>query len=350
MTSDYDLYVNKGSKALISAIIFPILAFLVAVLRLYTRVRIIRNPALDDLFAIIALLFSIFASVCIALQVQNGMGRHFKTLPYDSRMRFYQFLYANILIYNFGLLFTKISILFQYLRIATNKRIRLVCYAVMIFTSAYGATALITGIFHCWPISRFWNRRIAGKCVKNPIIWFLHAGLEITTDIILLTLPMFILKAASLPKKQKFVLCLTLSLGGFAVIISALRLYSLYLVSVSKDITWDITNMTVWSIIELNVGIICLCVSTLRPLISRLQSLFCRKKVPDSDIRRTSVIVTHGSEADIGPYTNGYKGRPSESQGSATNSGPEASDKKELVLNPLPNYPALVYVSTREQC
>ncbi|CCU81853.1 PTH11-like integral membrane protein [Blumeria hordei DH14] len=349
MTSDYDLYVNKGSKALISAIIFPILASLVAVLRLYTRVRIIRNPALDDLFAIIALLFSILASVCIALllEVQNGMGRHFKTLPYSSRMRFYKFLYANILIYNFGLLFTKISILFQYLRIATNKKIRLVCYSVMIFTSAYGATALITGIFHCWPISRFWNRRIAGKCVKNPIIWFLHAGLEITTDIILLTLPMFILKAASLPKKQKFILCLTLSLG---VIISALRLYSLYLVSVSKDITWDITNMTIWSIIELNVGIICLCVSTLRPLISRLQSFFCRKKVPNSDIRRTSVIVTHGSEANIGSYAVGYKGRPSESMESATNSGPEASDKKELVLNPLPNYPALVYVSTREQC
>lgn len=51
---------------------------------------------------------------------------------------------------------------------------------------------------------------------------------------------------------------------------SILRLHSIYVASVSTDITWDNVAAPTRSAVEVNVGIICACLPTLRPLISRI--------------------------------------------------------------------------------
>lgn len=48
---------------------------------------------------------------------------------------------------------------------------------------------------------------------------------------------------------------------------SFLRLYHLYVLAKSKDFAWDNVQAITWSSIEINVGIICACLPTLRPLI-----------------------------------------------------------------------------------
>jgi hypothetical protein len=53
-----------------------------------------------------------------------------------------------------------------------------------------------------------------------------------------------------------------------ACIASIFRLHALYLLSKSPDFFWDGPATATWSCIELNVGIICASVSTLRPLFS----------------------------------------------------------------------------------
>jgi hypothetical protein len=50
-------------------------------------------------------------------------------------------------------------------------------------------------------------------------------------------------------------------------ITSILRLHSVYKVSKSKDVTWDNVGAATWSSIELNVGIICACLVTLKPVL-----------------------------------------------------------------------------------
>ena len=51
-------------------------------------------------------------------------------------------------------------------------------------------------------------------------------------------------------------------------ITSILRLHSLYIASVSTDITYDNVGAATWSAIELNVGIMCSCVPAMRPVIN----------------------------------------------------------------------------------
>lgn len=51
-------------------------------------------------------------------------------------------------------------------------------------------------------------------------------------------------------------------------IVSILRLQSLYVVSVSKDLTWNNPLAAIWSSTETNVGIICSCLPTLKGCIT----------------------------------------------------------------------------------
>ncbi|POS86072.1 hypothetical protein EPUL_002534 [Erysiphe pulchra] len=161
----------------------------------------------------------------------------------------------------------------------------------MLFTIFYGLEAFFTGVFHCWPIARFWGDTDTGKCINKPILWFLNAGLNITNDLLLLVLPIFILKASTLPRKQKH----------SAAIVSIWRLYALFIVSISNDISWDIAEMAIWSCIELNIGITCACVSTLKPLTCQFIPFIFRTWSSGSIRQHTSVRGARGSETELGP-------------------------------------------------
>jgi len=50
-----DLHASRGELVLVIAIVFPILATLIVLLRVYTRFILLKTPALDDAFTIIAL-------------------------------------------------------------------------------------------------------------------------------------------------------------------------------------------------------------------------------------------------------------------------------------------------------
>lgn len=54
-----------------------------------------------------------------------------------------------------------------------------------------------------------------------------------------------------------------------ASIASCLRLHALYIVSISQDITWDNPGTATWSSMELNIGIICASLPTLRALLAK---------------------------------------------------------------------------------
>jgi hypothetical protein len=52
-------------------------------------------------------------------------------------------------------------------------------------------------------------------------------------------------------------------------IISVIRLVYLHVVTSSEDPTWDYVELTLWSVAELNCGILCASLQTLRPLLSK---------------------------------------------------------------------------------
>lgn len=59
------------------------------------------------------------------------------------------------------------------------------------------------------------------------------------------------------------------ALGGFTCIISILRLQSLLVFLHNTDISWHNPLAAIWSSLEVNIGIVCSCLPTLKAMVSR---------------------------------------------------------------------------------
>lgn len=60
--------------------------------------------------------------------------------------------------------------------------------------------------------------------------------------------------------------CLT---GSSTCIISILRLQSLYAISKASDVTWENPLAAIWSVAEVDIGILCSCLPTLKGCVTR---------------------------------------------------------------------------------
>ncbi|KFZ18480.1 hypothetical protein V501_01188, partial [Pseudogymnoascus sp. VKM F-4519 (FW-2642)] len=183
-----------------------------------------------------------------------------------------QALWMAIIVYYTSLGFVKVSIIVQYLRIFVDKRMRITCWVLLVAVTLYSLTTIFCAAFTCYPVHFFWDTDAAGShtCLDQKSLWFANASLNIVTDMLVLICPMPALSHLQLPKRQKIGVMLVFAIGGVTVIMSILRLHSLYVISVSKDVSWDNVGASTWSMVELNTGITCACLPMLKSLIARL--------------------------------------------------------------------------------
>ena len=118
-------------------------------------------------------------------------------------------------------------------------------------------------------------------CISIETIYLASAPVNIATDLAILVLPIPMLTALLLPRRQKTILVLTFLLGAFVTVIDVVRIYVMQLAVTSLDMlprlkltsldfSYDASMALMWSAVEVNVGIICACIPTLRPLVKRL--------------------------------------------------------------------------------
>ena len=112
-----------------------------------------------------------------------------------------------------------------------------------------------------------------GKCVSNKAILGVAYGQGVvttSTDWIFAVLPVTILWHAKMDRRTKSVCAFLLSLGAFGSLCSIVRFRYINGLSITPDFFWNAANISIWSTIELGIGIIAGSLATLRPLFKRL--------------------------------------------------------------------------------
>ncbi|KAF4625633.1 hypothetical protein G7Y89_g12532 [Cudoniella acicularis] len=250
--------------------IFTFLAVFFVGLRLIARLVFLKNGGRDEVAIVASLICSIGLTVASMQEVKYGVGKHVEDIPLQDVESQLEALYFAIILYNVSLTLTKFSIVLQYLRVFVKPRIRMACKVVMGIILVYGLQTLLCSILACIPVSGFWLINEPSKCIDKKFQWFFNASFNILTDLLILSLPIPVLLNIQLPTKQKLLLTFVFALGGFVCLISILRLRSLYVLSVSTDPTFDNLDAGMWSAIEVNMGIICASLQTIRPIIARM--------------------------------------------------------------------------------
>ncbi|KAH8670805.1 fucose permease [Xylariales sp. PMI_506] len=281
--------VDRGPSVFAVTTATLVLASIFVAARLYTRMVIVRQVTWDDYFIMLAWAFAFAVTLTIGLGTRYGLGQHDADIHDDDRSALRACEYAFSVLYNPALMATKTSILIFYLRLSRNTEqiLRLASWAVLVVVNTAGAVLTLLNIFQCRPVQSAFDLDISqAKCIPLLTEFICSAPVNIVTDLAILALPLPVLTGMRLPLRQKIILIATFALGIFVTIVDVVRIY--YLQQAITDVSPGSTNdpdatfgdqpefafnaslSLMWSAVEVNVGMTCACVPTLKPLIVRI--------------------------------------------------------------------------------
>ncbi|GKZ30279.1 hypothetical protein AbraIFM66950_008542 [Aspergillus brasiliensis] len=289
--------VSQAPQILAATSITTAFALLTVLARMYVRVFCIRNVGLDSLggFAV------------IIPEVIYGAGRH--TVYVENTASIATHLnFATQGIYMWAIGLVKISIGLFLLRFAPRRGYKIFIWVVMGMSSCYGCTLMFTGVeavdhsillcliyetlmFECKNIRSIWDKNVKSECFTSTQLLklsYTNTGLNILTDIIFAVLPAIMLRHLQVNRRVKASLVCILGLGIFACAAAIVKLSVLPNYGRTGDLLWDYSTLTIWVVVESNMGIIAGSLPTLKPLFKQ-------------------ILGTYGSQTRTRRYTYGSK-------------------------------------------
>ncbi|OAL49913.1 hypothetical protein IQ07DRAFT_644183 [Pyrenochaeta sp. DS3sAY3a] len=260
---------SKGPTIYALSISFVALSCASVILRLYTRKSILRIWGSDDIAIVIAQILSFSVTITTILQVAlGGLGRHTEFITQDAFVAGAKGMYSNLLVYNAAQIVTKVSFLIQYRRLFPSHTIQKICTSGLVFLGIWGVAQQLITAFSCVPLELLipkWH----GRCIPTFSVFNLNSVMNMVTDFAIFAIPIRPVLHLQMPRRRKLHLLAVFCLGFFACAISIVRLIELHRTNGTKDPLWDSAATAYWSAIELNVGILCACIPTLRPLVKK---------------------------------------------------------------------------------
>ena len=291
---------DRGPATSAVTIIFIVLATVFVAARFYTRTLIVRSIKQDDWWILAAWLFAVGFSASICAGVGWGLGKHKSDITDDYFAALRKAEYAFSILYNPCLMLTKTSIIVFYLSVMSkdvDAVFKWCNWITLALANVVGLALTFYNIFQCTnPVSAGYRYPTpeSATCTDIVTLYLSSAPVNIITDIAILFLPMPILTGMRLPKKQKIILIVTFSFGAFVAVVDVIRLAYLQHAAAARlkvittntgstkiirdtdDFSWYASLSFMWSAVEVNLGIICACVPSLKPLFLKFLPQFVR--------------------------------------------------------------------------
>lgn len=181
---------------------------------------------------------------------------------------------------------TKSSVIVFYLRLSqnTHRWLRAASCITLGVVILAGVILTFFNIFQCLPVSQVFEP--VGVCIPIIELYLASSPVNVLTDIAVLVLPIPVLTGMQMPLKQKIILVATFALGLFVVTTDIIRIFYLQqsssgywgvsnritspILGNELDFSWFASLSFLWSAIEVNVGLICASVPTLKPVVSKI--------------------------------------------------------------------------------
>ncbi|KAH7378655.1 hypothetical protein BKA64DRAFT_648651 [Cadophora sp. MPI-SDFR-AT-0126] len=110
------------------------------------------------------------------------------------------------------------------------------------------------------PVAKNWGLTITkGKFINVSKILLARGSINVVTDLAMPVLPIALVWKLKVKMKQKVALVGLFKTGTLVCIVSAIRLKLVWDLIRSPDFTWLGAELNVWSVLEVYIGIICVC-------------------------------------------------------------------------------------------
>ncbi|KAH4047460.1 hypothetical protein HBH70_147360 [Parastagonospora nodorum] len=247
---------------------------LFVLLRLYTKVFIVRKTDLTDYFMVLAFLAFIPMIAIGRVMFGAGAGMHQWNIRNDDLYNILYWLHVYEIMYGPVILLIKLAILLQYLHLlAPNRTVnRFVFFGaliIMVVIAVFYITITLLSIFRCSPHEASWNRFIENaKCINLGELFIAAALFNILSDIAILLLPTRSIWVLRIPIRRKISISALFAIGSLACIADIGVI--VFLVRINQK-NADISYITAWLSLcifaEISFGIIVTCMLSLAKLV-----------------------------------------------------------------------------------
>jgi hypothetical protein len=150
---------------------------------------------------------------------------------------------------------------------------------------AYQIVVIIVVPAQCTPLEKYKgtaSMQMLSTMVRLQLNCILHfryllmvatSAFHILMDLWILVLPIKLIMSIPRPPREKLAIFIIFGLGIVSTIASVIRLQSLRIFTLSNDPFYDSLPINTWSMVEVNIGIVCASIPSLKPLLSRAQRL-----------------------------------------------------------------------------
>ncbi|KAK4112254.1 hypothetical protein N656DRAFT_681748, partial [Canariomyces notabilis] len=239
----------------------PVVCLVVATLglamRLYTRIRVLRQAVFVAYFG-------------MAIMVGNyGPGVH----QWDLRLRdlgpFLYYIHNGSILYGICIFFIKLSILLQYMQIFMPVREPVAMWWTCVFLIGanfiFYLVSTFLEIFACQPIEKAWDPLVTeGRCIDILRLNVIASSVNTVSDVTILVLPQLIIWRLNTSWRVRSGISLIFLIAAFACASAAVRLYYAVLLQHSTDITYYSWFAGAWTLPEISLGIVVGCLSVTR--------------------------------------------------------------------------------------
>ncbi|KAF4993912.1 hypothetical protein FGRMN_6159 [Fusarium graminum] len=281
---------EDGATDILAATLFIVsLATVVVFARIWVRMFIIRSVGWDDALMILTLVMDWVGQGIVIASVKHGAGKHVGDVDPAVYMVGMKLNFISQPIFLLAICLVKLAVGCALLRISSTKFYRRLILSIMCFMTFYTVGCFFTIMLQCTDIHVLWDPTVKATCWSQKTLQSLsytNSTLNILTDLLFaIIVPAPMLWKLNVHFRTRMTLLAILGLGVFAC--AAAFIKTGYLANYGKvgDWLWDSRNITIWTSIELNVGIIAGSLPCLKPLFRRfLGSIYGNnsKKTPGS--------------------------------------------------------------------
>ncbi|KAF3767176.1 hypothetical protein M406DRAFT_16824, partial [Cryphonectria parasitica EP155] len=233
---------------------FSILSTIVLGLRVTARIQSMKF-AIEDALMCVGWLINMVHNAVIIYGAHTGLGTPDSGIP-GGPTGVTIFLWQCFFLS--GYVFIKCSICITLLRIAVNKRHRLILWILIGVSVVSTVFVQLYVLLQCRPIAASWGE-VPGTCVTSMItvaITFIISGFNLITDVTTAVLPFIIIKDIQMGKEKKRAVIVVLSLGVLASVATIVRLPYATAYFATSDYMVGMGDIIMWTVVECDTALI----------------------------------------------------------------------------------------------
>ncbi|RYN77762.1 hypothetical protein AA0120_g11214 [Alternaria tenuissima] len=260
-TPNYDNPVTRGPALVIVNSIFISLATITVAARIYTRIVIKRWFGIDDVFILLALLFTLGLTAVVILANQRfGWNRHVWDIPFPMFVPTSKIAMTAKVVFVAAATFTRLSLHCFYYRLVTDTGkswFKWAIHANVAYTIGLFISWTFIGIFFCTPVKNYWTIGApADTCMDEAVMTLICGIMSCVADLLTTITPIPLVLGLHMRLRERMAVASLFGMGLIVTGAGIVRTWYIYRSLFNEyDQTWYAYPLWIAAAVEIDLGV-----------------------------------------------------------------------------------------------